>query len=293
MCRSLSGTATVLIISGSRLLSVAGHWSTERTSELWCTCSFHATQVEDGPNWPTKHPAGRTNSWHLGERNESTSSISEETRRDKPHWASTWVSVSSAYPVKMFILGWGRWETFLTVGTFQCCCLNKKQERSTSEWKWCYVISNKLLVLLSKVAWWYLYVSKVMWNSFSGSACPTTCSCLDIVQYFMMENGTEKWFLIWKQATHTMNKKHSWIFRELWDEVWGFRPAVVRALWWPYCPPQRQSAATQTRPPAALGRGCCKDVDLACQWQCWRSRCIQRELWVDQTQWSLLFKLQH
>lgn len=171
MCRRSSGTASVLTMSGSRLLSTAGHWSTERTSELRCTCSFHATQVEDGPYWPSRHPAGRTNNWHLEV---------EGIKLHCQHLLYTWSRTTyrnSGYKVD------GR--------------INMKQTCDTGAA--CYpTITVSSLVPLSRAVWVYLYVSKAMWNSLSGSACPTLCRLLDVGQYFMMVNGTEKWFFIWK-----------------------------------------------------------------------------------------------
>lgn len=45
---------------------------------------------------------------------------------------------------------------------------------------------------LSKALRCYLYASRAMWNSCSGSACPRLCRLLDVGQYFRMVNGTEK-----------------------------------------------------------------------------------------------------
>lgn len=75
--------------------------------------------------------------------------------------------------------------------------------------------------LMNKAVRWYLYVSKAMWNSLSGSACPTLCRLLDVGQYFRMVNGTEKWFFIWKRKQQRMKlvfQQRVPTFRELCGE---------------------------------------------------------------------------
>lgn len=146
---------------------------------------------------------------------------------------------------------------------------------------WCYKWTNKcpFLISLSKAVWYYLYVSKAMWNSFSGSACPTLCRLLDVGQYFMMVNGTEKWFFIWKHKQPLVRKKRLLLCSEFWAWL-QFRPVAVSGQWWPCCPLQHQFVEAQISPPAASAHGCCKDDDPVCLQWLWRSHCILRELRV-------------
>lgn len=144
------------------------------------------------------------------------------------------------------------------------------------------MIPHKWCTMLIYCVWCYLYVSKATWNSRSGSACPMLCRLLDVWQYFMMVNGTEKWFFIWKHkevaavcSSAVFRPSENCAVNFLWS-----RPAAVSGQWWPCFLQQRQSAVARKLPPAALDHGCCRDGDPVCPQRCWRSRCIQRELRV-------------